>query len=127
MLTKSITYEDFDGNTITEKFNFNLSKSELAKLELKSEGGFKNLVEKLMRERDNKKIVELFEELILMSYGEKSLDGKHFIKNDEVRENFKNTNAYDELFIELMDANKCSEFINGIIPKDISEEISKQG
>jgi len=118
MLKKTITYTDYDGNERTEDFYFNLSKAEIAEMELSAEGGLAKTIEKIVAAQDNKKIVEIFKELILKAYGEKSVDGKRFIKNDELREGFSQTEAYSELFIELAtNADASTAFVNGIIPQ----------
>jgi hypothetical protein len=118
MLKKTITYTDYDGNERTEDFYFNLSKAEIAEMELSAEGGLAKTIEKIVAAQDNKKIVEIFKDLILKAYGEKSVDGKRFIKNDELREGFSQTEAYSELFIELAtNADASTAFVNGIIPQ----------
>ena len=120
MLKKTITYTDYNGETRTEDFYFNLSKAELAEMELSSEGGLEAYINKIVNTRDRKRLVELFKQLILMSYGEKSLDGRRFVKNDEIRNGFAQTEAYSELFMELAsNADAASAFVNGIVPQNI--------
>lgn len=120
MLKKTITYTDYDGNERTEDFYFNLSKAELAEMELSAVGGMENLIKKIINSKDGEQIVKLFKDLILRSYGEKSLDGKRFIKNDEIREAFSQTEAYSDLFMELAtNTDSAIEFVNGIIPGDV--------
>lgn len=118
MLKKTITYTDYDGNERTEDFYFNLTKAECVELNYSEVGGLQKYIEALIREDDNKRIIALFKELIFMSYGEKSPDGRRFIKSKELSEAFAQTEAYSNLFIELAsDANAGAEFINGIVPK----------
>lgn len=117
MLKKAITYTDYDGNTTTEDFYFNLTKAELIELELSEEGGLEYTIKKISATRDSKKVLELFKTIILKAYGEKSADGRRFIKNDKLREEFSQTEAYSELFTELAtDADAAAAFFNGIIP-----------
>lgn len=121
MLKKRIKYVDYDGNPREEDFYFNLSKAEIAELELSTEGGLEQLIEKIVDAKDTKKIIQFFKKIILMSYGEKSPDGKRFIKNDELSEAFMQTEAYSELFMELAsNETAASNFINGIIPSDLA-------
>lgn len=123
MLKKEITYFDFDGNSRTENFYFNLTKAECMEMELGTSGGMQQMIEKIISEQDNKKIVEVFKEIILRSYGEKSPDGKHFYKSPEISASFAATEAYSELFMELAtNADAASKFINGVVPQ-ISEEM----
>lgn len=117
MLKKTISYTDYDGNERTEDFYFNLTKAECVELNYSEVGGIQKYIEALVRENDNKRIVALFKDLIFMSYGEKSPDGRRFVKSKELSEGFAQTEAYSNLFIELAsDANAGAEFINGIVP-----------
>ncbi len=117
MLKKTITYVDYDGNERTEDFYFNLSKAEIAEMELSAEGGLTKLIERIVAAQDGKKIVEIFKDLILRAYGEKSPDGKRFIKSPELRDAFAQTEAYSELFMELAtNADASTAFVNGIVP-----------
>lgn len=118
MLKKPITYFDFDGNQRTENFYFNLTKAECMEMELGTAGGMQQMIEKIISEQDNKKIVEVFKEIILRSYGEKSPDGKHFYKSKEISAAFAATEAYSELFMELAtNADAASKFINAVVPE----------
>lgn len=126
MIKKTITYEDYDGNQRTEDFYFNLSKPELIEMQTSEAGGLEKKIEKISQEQDIKKIIELMKDIIQRSYGVKSDDGKRFIKNQEVLDEFMQSEAYSELFMALAtDANAASEFINGILPKGLAEEAKK--
>jgi len=118
MLKKTITYIDFDGNERKEDFYFNLSKAEAMEMELGVTGGMTQMLEKIVAERDNKRLIENFKEIILKSYGEKSPDGRRFIKSPELSIAFSQTQAYSDLFMELGEkADMAAAFINGIMPK----------
>ena len=117
MLKKTIKYTDFDGNERTEDFYFNITKAEALEIEMSTNGGLVKQLSTIVLEKDASKVLEIFKTIILKAYGEKSPDGKKFIKNQELREQFAATEAYSELFMELMDHEKATEFINGIIPK----------
>lgn len=120
MLKKTIKFIDFDGNEREESHYFNLTKAELTEMEMSTNGGLTKMIEKIVETRDGSRIIAIFKELILKSYGEKSLDGRRFIKSKELSEEFSQTGAYDALFMELAtDADKASDFIKGIIPADI--------
>lgn len=117
MLKKNIKYVDFDGVERSEDFYFNLTKAEVTEMESSVAGGMTKILNKIIDEKDNKKIVEMFKDLILRSYGEKSPDGKRFIKNQEIRDSLVQNQAYSELFMELStDADAAVEFVNGILP-----------
>lgn len=118
MIKKTIKYTDFDGNERTEDFHFNLTKAEITEIEMSTEGGLVKMIEKLVASQDSKRIIEIFKDLILTSYGEKSPDGRRFIKNQELRDSFAQTEAYSELFMELSsNSEAAANFMNGIIPQ----------
>lgn len=119
MLKKEITYNDFNGTERTESFYFNLTKAELTEMELGTEGGMSGMIEKIVAEQDIQRIMELFKSIIQKAYGEKSLDGRRFVKNQEILDNFTQTEAYSKLFMELAtNADAAAEFINGLMPDD---------
>ena len=123
MLKKTITYTDYNGKELTEDFYFNLSKAELLEMELGIAGGLSGSIEKIVAAKNQPEIIRYFKEIILKAYGEKSADGKRFVKNDEIRDAFSQTEAYVSLFMELAyDHNAAADFINGIIPPDIVEK-----
>lgn len=114
MYTVERTYENFNGNEVTGVFRFNLTEAELSKLFLVTEGGLEDYIKKITEEHDNKKLIAIFEELIDMSYGEKTADGD-FMKSPEILAKFKAKTVYSDLYIEwLTDETKASEFIQGI-------------
>lgn len=130
MLKKTITYEDYDGNTRTEDLYFFISKSELTEMELTTPGGFTTKLEKITNANDGGEIMKIFKEIILKAYGEKSDDGRAFIKKRNgvsLAETFEQTPAFDALFTELLlDPDKAAVFINSILPKDLMTEANKQ-
>lgn len=126
MLKKTIKYTDFDGNERTEDFYFNLTKAELMEMELGVNGGYTQLIHRITSEQDTSRLVKLFKELVLKSYGIKSLDGRRFEKSEEISREFEQTEAYSELFLQLAsDADEAAKFVNGIVPADIAAEASK--
>lgn len=121
MIKKRIKYIDYDGNERTEDHYFNLSKAELTEMEVSHKGGLTKVIDRIIEEQDAKKMIEIFKDLVLKSYGKKSLDGRKFIKNDELRDDFSQTEAYVNIFMELAtDSKSAAEFVNGIMPSDIA-------
>ena len=121
MLKKTIKYTDYDGNEREEDFYFNLSKAEVTEMELSKEGGMSEYIKKISAAQNAPELIKLFKEIITKSYGEKSLDGKRFIKNKELTDAFTQTEAYSELFVELAsNADEAVKFINGIMPKNMN-------
>ena len=124
MITETIKYTDYNGVEREEKFMFNLSKAELMELELGTTGGLAETIQKVVETQDAPSIIKIFKDLILKAYGEKSADGKRFVKvNDEgirLSVGFSQTEAYSQLFMKLAtDADAAAKFVKGIIPNDI--------
>lgn len=120
MLKRMITYEDYNGTTRTEPAYFNLTQTELTKLHVSVDGGFAELLQRLIDAKNGKAIMENVDNILMMSYGVKSDDGRYLIKNDRVREEFKCSPMYDHIFYELVtNDEKAAEFIKGIMPADL--------
>jgi hypothetical protein len=76
------------------------------------------MISRIVAAQDAPAIIKIFKDLILKAYGEKSLDGKRFIKSPELSDAFSQTEAYSQLFMELAtDADAAANFVNGIVPK----------
>ena len=117
MLKKTITYIDYNGTERKEDFYFNLSKAEIMEMEMGTTGGMVEMINKIVAAQDAPAIIDMFKKMILKAYGEKSADGKRFIKSKELSEAFSQTEAYSQLFMELAtDADAASKFVNGIVP-----------
>lgn len=123
MLTKVIKTTDWDGNEVEDTLYFNLTESELMEMELSTTGGFGKKMQSCLNRKDIPELMKTFKWLILKAYGEKSPDGRRFIKSEELSTAFSQTAAYDVLYMELItDADAATAFINGIVPKKISEK-----
>lgn len=126
MLRKTVSYTDYNGVERTEDFYFNLSKAELTEMELSTTGGLTVMLQKIVNAKDTPSIIKVFKDLLLRSYGEKSDDGRRFIKSKEISEAFEQTEAYSILFMELAtDDQAAAAFINAIIPSDVAAEVAK--
>lgn len=127
MLKKTITYKDYNGVERTEDKYFNLSKAEIMEMEMSTAGGFAEMVQGIVKAQDAPAIMKIFKDIILKSYGEKSPDGKRFIKSKELSDEFSQTEAYSDLFMELCtNAEASAAFINGIIPADVAEKAAAE-
>ena len=124
MLKRTMKYEDYNGNQITEDFYFNLTEAELAEMQLSVDGGMAALMETVVNTNDIPTLIKVFKKILLASYGKKSPDGKRFIKNDAIREEFEQCPVYSDLFMELAgDATKAANFINAIIPQSARSQM----
>lgn len=122
MLKETITYPDFNGVTRTEDFYFHLSEAETMEMEMSTNGGFSEYIRRIIAAQDTATLVKIFKDLILKAYGERSLDGRQFIKKPELAEAFSYTEAYSQLFMKLAtDAEAATRFVNGIAPKKKAE------
>ena len=118
MLKKTITYTDYNGNERTEDFYFNLTEAEIMEMEMSTVGGLAESIQKIVAAQDAPSMIKIFKDLVLKAYGVKSADGKRFIKNSAIREEFEQTEAYSKLFMELAtDEDAAAEFVNGIVPE----------
>lgn len=126
MLKKTMTYTDFNGEKRTEDFYFNLTKAEIMKMEMGVSGGLAEMIQRIVAAQDQPAIISVFEDLIQKAYGVKTPDGRGFVKRKEDLEAFIATEAYSDLFMELAtDADKASEFVNGIVPAEMTAELEK--
>jgi len=127
MLKKLIEYVDYNGKQRKENFYFSLSKAELMEMELGTVGGMQNLIQLIIDKQDIPEIIKAFKMIILKSYGEKSADGVRFIKSDELSAAFSQTEAYSNLFMELIsNGEAAAAFINGIVPADLAQAAKAQ-
>ena len=127
MLKKPITYTDYNGTERTEDFYFNLTKAEMMEMEMSINGGFTEMVSRIVAAQDAPTIMKIFKDLILKAYGEKSLDGQRFVKSEEISTAFSQTEAYSVLFMELATDDKAAAaFINGLVPADVAKQAAQQ-
>jgi hypothetical protein len=127
MLKKSITYTDFNGDKHTEDFYFNLTKTELTELEHSFDSGLEARLRHIVETQDEGALIQAFKKIILASYGQRSEDGKRFIKTEQMREEFTQTAAYDVLFMELATDDKAAAaFVTGILPQDIAKAAEEE-
>lgn len=126
MIKKTITYVDFNGNERVEDHYFNLSKAELVELELSREGGFAEELEEASTSGDPGKIIQAFKDILRRSYGQRSEDGRRFVKTPELFEEFTQTEAYSELFMQLVtEEETAGDFVNGLIPVEMAQEAAR--
>lgn len=127
MLKKTITYTDYNNVERTEDFYFNLTPAELTEMEFASDMPMTAVIDKISKSQNVPETIKIFKDLILKAYGEKSPDGRRFIKSDELSTAFSQTEAYNELFMECgTDAEAGAAFLNGIMPNEAMEKIAKK-
>ena len=127
MFKKTVTYEDYKGNTRTEDFYFNLNKAELVELELSTKGGLTVMMDRIIAAQDNATLFKIFKDLVSKSYGVLSDDGRKFIKNQEVLDDFMQTEAYSIIFSELAtNEEAAAEFFNNVIPQNLAKELAEE-
>lgn len=124
MLKKTITYKDYNDVERTEDFYFNLTKAEVMEMEVGTVGGFSEMLVRIVAAKDTPSLIKIWKDFILKAYGQRSLDGRQFIKSAEISTAFAQTEAYSQLFMELAtDADAAAKFINGIVPADMAKQI----
>lgn len=123
MVVEKIKYTDFNGVEREEEFMFNLTEAEITEMELTTDGGLSDSIKKIIAAQDTPQIIKVFKMLLLKSYGEKSADGRRFVKSEKLSEEFSQTNAYSQLFMKLATDDKAAvAFINGIMPDSMQEK-----
>ncbi len=127
MIKKTMTTVDFGGTERTEDYYFNLTKAEIMEMQLCTDGGFVETVKKIVEAKNQLELTRLFKKIICASYGVLSPDGRKFVKNQQVLDDFMATQAYSDLYIELLsgDGKAAEDFVNGILPKDLTNEDAK--
>jgi len=126
MITRTFTYEGFDGKMYSDTWYFHLNEAESFKIRARNIEGMDGMLRTLSRTNDGGEIMDLIDAIILNSVGKRSIDGRQFIKNAEVRDEFRQTEAYSQLFMELIsDADKAAEFMIGIMPAKLAAEARK--
>ncbi|TKW75037.1 MAG: hypothetical protein DI610_04900, partial [Staphylococcus hominis] len=128
MISKKIKYTDYNDNTVEETFHFHLNKAELTKMNFTEDGN--SLVDMISEiTEDNagtRRVLNILEDIVRAAVGEKSEDGSRFIKNDDIRSKLFDTEAYSELFTDLLQhPERTAKFIQGILPKESQKEINK--
>lgn len=123
MYKKTITYTDFNGTERTEDFYFHMTQAEILKMEYSQEGGMTNVIQKIIETEETTKLLPLFETVVRMSYGKRSVDGRHFEKKQEYTDQFLASEAYSNMFVEfMMNADEAANFINNVCKKiDVDE------
>jgi hypothetical protein len=125
VLKKEITYKDLDGNSVTDTFYFNLSKRELAEMQLMAGGSLADQLQEIVKSNDTALIIQNFKMILEKSFGVRAEDNKRFIKDPELFKAFSETDAYDELFMEILtNATFAAEFINGVMPKELVDQVA---
>jgi hypothetical protein len=128
MIKETVKYTDFNGVEKTEEFWFHLSKTEIGMMQMTSEGTFADKLQSMIGAKSMSELAKTFREVVLASYGVKTDDGRGFIKvknGVKLSEEFEQTAAYDALFMSLlMDEKRAADFINGILPADVQNELA---
>lgn len=120
MIKKTVNYVDYNGDQQTEDLYFNLTKAELAMMEVSHKGGLKATIERIAETKDNATLIEIFQDILTKSIGRRSEDGKRFIKNPTIVEEFVSSEAYSTIFMELAFNDQAAvDFMLGVIPKDL--------
>lgn len=127
MIQRTLTYTDYNGETRTENFYFNLTAAEITRLNFQKKGGLKGIIEKIIKTDDTGRMFALFEEIIQLAYGERSEDGRQFVKSRELSRAFSQTPAYSDLIIGFItDPDMATDFLNELIPADLANGADRE-
>lgn len=123
MIAKEVAFENLDGEKVTRKFWFNLNKAELAKMQVRHQN-FQSYIQAAIDSDNMERVIGVFDELLSLSYGVRDEDGISFHKSEALWDAFKNSDAYSELFVDLLgNPEKAGEFFAGLVPRDFQDGI----
>lgn len=126
MIKKTVTYEDYNGENRTETFYFHFTEAEILDMEMSTEGGFAERIQRIIDAKDQSALMKLIKKFVIDAYGVKSPDGKRFIKNDEVKAAFLECPAYSDIFMDMVTDDKlAAEFVNGVVPKNMKNRFAE--
>lgn len=115
MVVENVTYTDYDGVERTETFRFNLTNAEVMELEMSVDGGMSTMLQRIVDAKEGPVVMKVFKDILLKSYGEKSPDGRRFVKSPEISKAFSETEAYNIIFMKLVTDDKyAAKFVAGI-------------
>lgn len=126
MIKKTVTYEDYNGEMRTETFYFHFTEAEILDMEMSTEGGFAERIQKIVDAKDQSALMKLIKKFVIDAYGVKSDDGKRFNKSDEVKAAFLECPAYSDIFMDMVTNDElAAEFVNGVIPKNMKKRFAE--
>lgn len=126
MIKITKTYMDFNDNERTEDFFFHLTEAEVMEMQMSTTGGLAEMIQRIVASQDAPAIIKIFKDLVMKAYGVKSPDGREFIKNQQLRDSFAQTQAYSDIFMELAtDADAAARFVNGIVPANLAKKAAE--
>lgn len=121
MLKKEVSYVDYDGNKVTETLYFNMTKTEIAAMQVRMDGKFIDYLQDLVKGNKIERLFHIFKDIVLDSYGKKSDDGRRFVKSKELRDDFEASIPFDNMMMEMLqDPDKQSQFVRAILPPDMT-------
>jgi hypothetical protein len=123
-------YVDYNGVEKEETFWFNLNKRELTGLVYGPAEGLDGVMEKIIHDGASGQALDLFEEIVLKSYGKKMPDGRFAKVDDNGRryaDTFRETVVYDDIIMDLMlNTDSLIKFFNGVVPADLKAQTEEQ-
>lgn len=125
MFKKTVKYADWNGVEKEKDLYFNLTETELNKLQMSFPGGLGWILDKIVKEKDNVEIIKMFDIVVEKSYGVKSPDGERFMKGNDIYKAFEESVAYDEFFKWLVVDNNAATFFNSIIPPEFAAKMKE--
>lgn len=116
MLKQRVKYEGFDGEIVEEDLYFNLTRMDLIELNDRYESkDMAAYMDKIVKEKNIKELYKVLKDIVLMAYGVKSEDGKRFIKNQTVKDEFAESLAFSQLIEDFHETDTAmSDFVTGI-------------
>lgn len=119
MYKKDVKYKDFNGNEQTDTVYCYYLESDMIDIDF-------NKMAMIFAKNDQMEFVRFMKNFILDAYGIKSIDGKHFIKNEEQKKQFSQSQAFATLLIMIVsDEKEAQIFMKNVLPQEFYEKLMK--
>lgn len=124
MFEREFNCEGINGKMYKETWDFHLSKADMVEINYGTYFGLDEMMKRLIDAHNGKEIMNLVRTIILKAVGRPSADGRRFLRNDEIRSEFESSDAYSQLFTELVTTpDKLLEFIASAMPAEMGAKL----
>lgn len=129
MIVKKIQYHDLDGDLREDDFYFSMNETQFARVNSMFPGGLQNYAMKAAKDKDPDSMFKVIDTLVREAYGERVNNG--FVKTapngQKLADFFINTEAYDNLLLELMkNEDNLMAFLTGCLNKNAQDRVTAE-
>lgn len=129
MIVKKIQYHDLDGDLREDDFYFSMNETQFARVNGMFPGGLQDYAMKAAKDKNPDSMFRVIDTLVREAYGERLANG--FVKTapngQKLADFFINTEAYDNLLIELMQGeDNLMTFLTGCLNKNAQDRVKTE-